>query len=206
MRMRYVAIDIETTGLDRQRDQILQVAMVADQYPSAVDVLGCDYFEGLVWHDRLAGNSFALNMNAEIVETLAGIEWPEHMSPAPRVTAFRGRTVSIYRGMGYLIRDAVAWLRSLHNIGEGQELRHRITAAGKNAAGFDLPFLPEPLREAFHHRVLDVGSLALGTMTPEQWGDLEYIPSLSDLRDAPATHDALEDARDVARIIRRVMP
>lgn len=67
-----------------------------------------------------------------------------------------------------------------------------------------LPFLPEKLRRCFHHRVIDVGSVALG-VEPSGWRE-DRISGLSELlsviSNREATHDALEDARDVVRLLR----
>jgi len=57
----YLSIDIETTGLEADKDQILQLA--------AVSPLGC--FNCFVEHYRYSGNAYALSLNSEIFKLLS---------------------------------------------------------------------------------------------------------------------------------------
>lgn len=200
--MKYVAIDIETTGLDPERDQILQLALVVEDTKTPDVPIGeLPFFEGLVRHDRISGQAFALAMNVGIIKALAkvGTSFAE--------AALRGRRVKIYSDVELLAVAAIDFLDSKVSQPTG---RRDCVAAGKNAAGFDLPFLPEKLRSCFHHRVIDVGSVALGA-TPGYWNK-PRLPGLSELLEVihdpdghrDVTHDALEDARDVVRLLRWV--
>jgi oligoribonuclease (3'-5' exoribonuclease) len=79
----------------------------------------------------------------------------------------------------------------------------RITIAGKNVAGFDIPFLKNEFPEVvdwFKHRVLDVGPMFY------RKGDLQ-VPDLKTCLERSKIykhieHDALGDAEDVIRCIR----
>jgi oligoribonuclease (3'-5' exoribonuclease) len=66
--MRLVAFDIETTGLDPQKDQILQMAAVVFD---PVNQISLGEFDTLVCHSRYEGDAFALQMNAGILKRLA---------------------------------------------------------------------------------------------------------------------------------------
>lgn len=57
----YISVDIETTGLEFDRDQILQLA--------AVCPLGC--FNAYVEHPRYSGNAYALSLNSKILKKLS---------------------------------------------------------------------------------------------------------------------------------------
>lgn len=82
----------------------------------------------------------------------------------------------------------------LQDVAKGE----KITFAGKNAGGFDLPIL-ERLGIACdrHHRILDVG--------PMYYTEFGYVPSLPEINgllgNAPVGHLALDDCRDVIRAI-----
>lgn len=174
--MRYVSLDIETTGLRPQRDQILQLAMVVEdsRYPE-VPVTELPYFCCLVKHEEYQGNAYALSLNAWILDLISG-----------RV---RHPTYPIYT-QNEMVVIANAFLND--HLG----LLGQINVAGKNAAGFDIPFLPTALSDRFRHRVIDPGSVFV------DWSK-DRLPALGDLLDAPVSHDALGDARDVITCLRR---
>ena len=175
--MRYVSIDIETTGLRPQQDQILQLAMVVEdtRYPE-VPVEELPYFCCFVKHVEYHGNAYALGLNAWILDLLSG------------------RTKAACR---YPIWDLDEMTRAAGSFLSDQlGMRDKINVAGKNAAGFDIPFLPQDLRDRFRHRVIDPGSVFV------DWSK-DRLPALGDLIDTEVTHDALGDARDVITCLRR---
>lgn len=176
--MKYVSLDIETTGLDPARAQILQVAMVLEDSDRSQPIEELPHFVCLVkpLGDRYVGNAYALALNADLLSQLAG-----------RIPA----RYPIYdSGQWHL--HAWDWLCAL-----GMDpKRSRLTVAGKNVAGFDIPFLPPDVRTWFRHRVIDAGSVMI------DWSK-DRVPSLEDLKGGAVAHDALEDARDVIRVLRR---
>jgi len=188
----YVAIDIETTGLDLEKDQVLQVALVYEDTNKAEawEVQDLPFFEALIYHERVEGHPFALNMNHEIIEAFADFD-------ASEATAeLRGRTVQVYEDLDSVLDDAMIWLANLH------DCHGPYNAAGKNAAGFDLPFLGHRWRKLFHYRVIDPGSVALGGQ-PFRWQH-NRVGSLKELYDNHCPHDALADARGVVETLRKV--
>lgn len=191
--MQFVAIDIETTGLDRARDQVLQVALVYEDTHRAevYEVKELPFFEGLIYHDRIEGHPYALNMNHEILEVFAGLD------PALDRIEFRGREVPVYASLAECLEEGQEWLTEVY---EGQKGPY--VAAGKNAEGFDFRYLPEDWRKLFHYRVIDPGSVALGAQ-PFRWAH-NRVPSLGELADNECPHDALGDARAVVTMLRKV--
>lgn len=74
----------------------------------------------------------------------------------------------------------------------------KITFAGKNAGGFDIPILERlGMQCERRHRILDVG--------PMYYTDFGYVPSLPEINEllgnAPVGHLALDDCNDVIRAI-----
>lgn len=65
MEYKYVSIDIETTGLDDNRCQILSVGAIYDDLESPLDKLPRYYTP--ISHLFIVGEPFALNLNAELL-------------------------------------------------------------------------------------------------------------------------------------------
>lgn len=183
--MRYISIDIETTGLDPGRDQVLSVAMVAeDTFTPNIKVEDLPTFSCLVRHERYSGDAYALAMNAKLLEQLAGKGKAEASAQV-----FDGRRPNGEPAQWE--EEAMAWLR---------RRPAPLIAAGKNVAGFDLKFFHPKLRSGFHHRVIDPGSVFIDwdKDAPLGLGDL-----LKNIKDGGVSHTAVDDARDVIRVLRR---
>jgi len=169
--MRYVSLDIETTGLDPTYCQVLQLAMVVEDTSQAVPLEKLPYINLRFRHNRLQGEPFAmLHMNYNLLCEC------ERRGFSPEVAW----------------ATAEAWLSK--HFGP----KERVVVAGKNVGVFDFQFLPATLRRRLHHRTIDPGSLFI------RWNE-RVPPSLDDLLEAVGgvKHDALADARDVIRVLRR---
>lgn len=190
--MRYIALDIETTGLDPVRDQILEIGAViedteADSLPP-VAALPC--FHAVLHHPRLEGSEVALGMN---------LGWYRQVS----------------RDMRYNPTQAAGnladWVRKYFP-GE------RPQVAGANVGAFDLAFLrnlfSKPSRipipadwvdRHLHYRTIEVGSVGcdwtrggsqgLGALVKERLGHAGGVP-----------HRALDDARLTIEVLRTTYP
>lgn len=179
--MKYAAIDLETTGLDPKTCQILQIAVVVEDTEKAKDVAveNLPTFCCFVDHDNdYRGEAFALQLNSWIFKILAGIQKPPAGQPIYAVPDARGALDAFF----------------IEQFGAT-----RAVIAGKNAANFDLPFLRESgfqVVKGFHHRVIDVGSVFI------DWTK-KTPPGLPDIIQGPVAHNALDDARDVIRALRK---
>lgn len=211
--MKYAAIDIETTGLDQVNDQILQIAIVLEDTSTAAEheIKDLPTFEALIWHERLSGHPFALNMNREIIGAMAAIdmtEWKGVKEAYPhylKTIEFRGRDVRVFPSINSACRDAILFLRLEYGVDSIEPLS-KIIAAGKNVGTFDIPFLEQALNgdfsRIFYYRVIDVGSVALGG-NPNYWKETRP-PGMRDLHGSDPSHDAVDDARDVVMLLRKV--
>lgn len=165
----YLAVDIETTGLDLNRSQVLQLAAIY------VDGQQTKEFNILVDNGPLVGEAYALKLNGWILgELVAKTSNFTRQSKAAAIESFQ------------------AFLADVAPSG-------RLTIAGKNVAGFDVPILRAQGFDVsrFSHRVIDVGSL--------YYPDFGYVPSLDEVnkklgREA-VVHDALADCQDVVTAI-----
>lgn len=174
--MKYVSLDVETTGLRPNYDQLLQVAMVVeDTELSGIPVQELPYFCAIVRHEEIRGQPYALGLNGWILDIISA-----------RLSVGSPYPILEQEQMCY---DACDFLDK--HFGPG-----RINVAGKNAAGFDIPFLPTAISSRFRHRVIDPGSVFV------DWS-AQSLPSLGDLIGGEVKHDALGDARDVITCLRR---
>jgi len=109
--MKVLYIDIETTGLDCEKHQILELGALYDD-GGPIDSLR--RLSVLINHDTICGQPYALHLNRDLLKRIAN-------------------------GEGVHIANAVfvfhAWLCSLN------ESNDTFNVGGKNVAGFDMQFL-----------------------------------------------------------------
>jgi len=163
---RYVSIDIETTGLDPDKHQILEFAAVAwsDDRP----VAELPEFSSIVRPEGdIVGCPYALDMNRLLISALKD----------PKV----GKTLRV------VMREFRTWLKTF-----GVSSDNKIHIIGQNFASFDLNFLNKSIlwpTELISHRILDVSTIAA---TVEGMGSASCLGK-PDLPGLP--HQALYDAR-----------
>ena len=180
--MKFLSLDIETSGLNPKYDQVLQVGAIVWDTQNPLPRSECPTYDVLIKHKAINGQPYALQMNNWILRILAGVDHPpEGTLVLPPVEADIGFTE--------FIND---------NFGE----EGRITVAGKNVASFDLPFMKSTFGAAnrrFRHRVIDVGPMYL--MSKD-----ETVPDLATCLDRvglepTVTHLAPDDAWQVIQLV-----
>lgn len=175
--MKYVSVDIETTSLDSERGQILELAMVVEDTDhhttkASRPIDDLPFYRAIVGSKRtlFTGDAMALAMNARLLTAIANGD----CKPVDQVQS-----------------EADAWLTE--QVGKGQAIM-----AAKNGAGFDLVWIKRhmpALASRFSHRVIDPGSVLIDwTVGPV---------SLGKILGGEAKHEALADARDNIRALRR---
>ena len=174
----YISIDIETTGTDPERHQILEIAAVYNQ--QGVDVMSCPHFQALVDPGEIIGDPYALVMNTRLLEYIANGE-----GDLPSVA----------------VSNLMGWLDVIQcdfEVG-------RFHLIGKNVGSFDLQFLkrmPCWDKDYFSHRHLEVGSLF---STPEGIEGQSVLRAsiLAGSKIEGEPHEALYDARVSLELARR---
>lgn len=200
--MKFVSIDIETTGLNPKEHQIIEFAAVIADTDGATPVDEFPSFRRLVFHgDGYKVQPYAATMHVELWKELA------QKSIVDENCCYSGS----------LEQELANWLRD-HGFEEVKDplkdpLRddanklESIVAAGKNFGAFDLQFLLNNNHWGrlvkFSHRTLDPAMLFLRH-------DDEKPPSLKQCMEragipGEVPHTALEDARIVVELIRRGM-
>ncbi|MHB8108285.1 MAG: hypothetical protein ACYDH4_12815, partial [Candidatus Cryosericum sp.] len=110
-KMPYLSIDIETTGLDPERHQILEIGAVWDDWTTPVERL--PVYHQLVVHPEYHGSAYALGLNAELLKKLANAS-QDCLKPGCVAYGFSN------------------WLKN-----HGWDGTTSLTPAGKNFASFD---------------------------------------------------------------------
>ncbi|AHM61347.1 hypothetical protein D770_15465 [Flammeovirgaceae bacterium 311] len=186
--MRYLSIDLETSGSDPLTCQIIEFAAVLeDTHAPDVPVEELPYLRLAVHYEIICGNVAALAMNARLLQELADAEQKNNLPPDHCVAA-----EVLPRFAEFLDAQQVNRKRAL-------------LTAGKNFASFDLPFihnLPgygELL--TISNAVIDPALLYL------DWQKDRKLPNMSTCKERASlseivSHQALDDARDVVRLLR----
>ena len=191
--MKYISIDIETTGLNHDICNILEFAAVADDLKTQLPLESLPTFQIYILQDHYIGEPYALGIHAEIFKKLAnwkktGINVCTPADLLPRFHTFLTTSCG-------------------HTNGDGPI---KINVAGKNFGNFDSKFLEKlphhSLLVKFNHRILDPAILYLDLEK-----DTDTLPSTETCMkragiDGEVKHTALEDALNVVRLLRKKYP
>lgn len=169
--MHYVSLDIETTGLDPRTDQVLEVAMVLENTDDIKPIKDLPYARWIFKHPKIVGDHFATQLNRDLIEEC------QESGSDPEDAWASIEEWSTYRAY----RDV--------------PVEDKLFVAGKNVGSFDLQFFPLTIRQLFHHRTIDPGSVFIDWITGPK--------SLGELLGREVKHNALDDARAVIEILRR---
>ncbi len=174
-RFPYLSIDTETTGLDRQKSHVLQLAAVYDNGKALEDLP--TFNRVIKWPVISHAEEYAMNLNKKLLDR-----------------AFKKQNiVSITQAR----KEFYDWLDKI------APKDSRFTPCGKNLQGFDIPILENPVNQFFFskflRRVLDPG-----TMYADEFDHIPTLDEINKLTGRTAvSHDALDDAWDVVYAVRR---
>jgi len=186
MTTKYVSLDIETTGLNPENCQVLEIGAVIDDGTTPIEE--CPTFHCYVDHGLILGEPFAVSMHQTILRRIATHEEGyTYLQPWEVATRFHD------------------FLKE-HGLDSENE---KVFVAGKNYASFDARFLSKitswDKHIQVHHRILDPAALY---WQPETDGvELPDTKTCMKRADIPGevAHTAVEDARTVALLIRRAL-
>mgnify|MGYP001591362196 CR=1 FL=1 len=172
-RFPYLALDVETTGVNTEKVHVLQLAAIYDNGAPVGELP--TFNEVIAWKEITYGEEYAMNLNRRLIER----------------AEMGNNVVSVEEAREKFSK----WLDIVQPVG-------KITPAGKNAAGFDLPILSNKTNgfvfRRFLRRVLDPGS-----MYTEYF---DHIPNQDEINKligrGVVSHDALQDCYDVVYAVR----
>lgn len=185
--MRYVSLDIETTGLEKETCQVLQIAAVIDDLVTPVESL--PHFSLFVEHENLIFEPYALKMHMK-----SGLlnRWFED-----------ARKLSFDASM----RKMTNFIRNNYPLGP----KEKYNFAGKNLQGFDIPFLAglsrlddDTFLNDISHRVIDPSCGFTDFYSDSGVVNLDKAKARAGIMNGAVTHDALADALDVVRVVRQL--
>jgi oligoribonuclease len=186
MGFKYISLDIETTGLDQEKCQVIEFAAVLEDTEKLLPLEELPSISFFIRHPSYYWESYAQEMNKELFAELES---------APVGSVWCAEAAAKIFG-AFLDRNDI----------------QKAVIAGKNAAGFDIPFLrnmklpyAKDRNSVFHtklsHRVLDVGPLFV------DWKEDQTVPDLATCLkragiDGSVKHRALGDAKQVIQLLR----
>jgi oligoribonuclease len=209
--MRYVSIDIETTGLDRQNDQVLEIGAVIEDTDKQLDFNEIPRYKAIINHDRLSGNVYAFNLNARILEILANIPKFAIGNDAnefgiKKTTYIREHNIIKPEDFALSFQTFLTSNGYKENESNGEV---KVIVAGKNFASFDQPFIERLLNLYriplinFGHRYIDPVNFFIDFETDKDIPSLNKCLEIAGIDDE-VTHNALLDAWDVVRVMRKI--
>jgi len=221
--MKYISIDIETTGLDREVCQILSVGAVIEDTNNPLPLTELPTFHCAIKRSSVYGELYALNMNKDLIESIVQYQTAkdqDYKNDLVEKTGMmfleEGEVVDALFRFCYdngMVEFDPQFLNKSVRLVDGKTYpilstnmeKVYITVAGKNFATFDKMFLERLPRwkQVFNIRQRIIDPSILFT----DWESDESLPSLLQCKqragiNGEVTHNAVEDATDVIQILR----
>jgi hypothetical protein len=178
----YISLDLESTDLLTPHTQVLQLAMVIDDFTTQVDQL--QTFNFLIKNDEpIKGSHYALQLNSWILKELSARP-EDRKTDIPIVTLDQAK---------HKFSSFLEYFCKKYDL-------KKVNIAGKNVAGFDLRILEQ---NGFEMHKIAARTIDPGSMFFKQFGK---VPSLDEINKflsrQKVSHNALEDSLDVIHAIR----
>jgi len=187
--MKYISLDIETCGLNKDKHSIIQVGWVIDDLSELKPI------------EDLRRESFFV-YNENICADINTIEWHKKNGLWDKWLDCRS-LLPLGRIESELVKSIT------EEFGLDHYLKNKINFAGKNLAGFDIPFLSNgsiAFKQFFDkkasHRVISPDEYFFDLTKDEVKPSLQECKRRAGFEDTEVTHEALDDALDVVRLIR----
>jgi oligoribonuclease len=195
--MKYLSIDIETTGLDPLNDQLLSFGAIIEDTENPLPFDEIPKFHAAIKRNRIEGDLFAINMNKELIETIN-----QYMN-SPDNSRSTNSGIDFYKE-DEIVSGFRQWLITNNFTQLDKEITN-LTVAGKNFGTFDKLFIERLPRWKqyfrIRQRIIDPAILFV------DWKNDNSLPGLSACKtraklNPNVTHNAVEDAWDVIELLR----
>ena len=210
--MKYLSIDIETSGLDPENNQILSIGAIVEDTDNKLSFDEIPKFHVCILADQLIGSPFALQMNKELIEAMVHYQTAEDQDEKNDLVNMTGMiflhkedVVTLF--YNFLYKNGFVKSDETDNFtGLTSKMKPvTINVAGKNFGTFDKLFLERLPRWKqairIRQRIIDPSILFI------DWKNDDAIPSLNTCKqranlEGIVTHNAIEDAWDVIQLLR----
>jgi oligoribonuclease len=225
--MKYLSIDIETTGIDSENCEILSIGAILEDTENILPFEEAPKFHCAINRRTIKGEMFATNMNRDLIQKIVHYQSAKDQDEKNDIVHMTGMN---FLPEEDIVQEFYWWLyangafkfdvekmldqpRFEHPLyGKVPHLTSKmqkaiITVAGKNFASFDKIFLEKLPRwkQAIYVRSRIIDPAIFFT----DWKEDSAPPSLGDCKkragiEGIVTHDALEDAWDVILLLRKI--
>jgi len=227
--MRYISIDIETTGLDRELCQVLSIGAIIEDTENPLPYNEIPKFHGAIKRQTIYGELYAINLNRDLIKSIVDFQTAKTQEEKNDIVILKKTQFyeesEIVEALfqfcwdnGIVDRpDTSDWshaqIANYFKTVNGKQYpvltsslpKVHITCAGKNFATFDKIFLEKLPRWkqlfSIRQRILDPSILFI------DWKNDESLPGMSTCKKRAGlneivTHNAVEDAWDVIELLR----
>jgi oligoribonuclease len=219
--MKYISLDVETTGLEKDRYQILSIGAILEDTEKKLGFEEIPKFHAAILHNEITGSPFAINMNKDLIEAIVQYQTAETQDEKNDLVQMTG--IQFYKE-DQVVEGFYRWLCDndlvdykftdmMVRIENGKSYPAltsktkpvSINVAGKNFASFDKLFLERLPRWQqvirIRQRMIDPSVIFTN------WKDDDTLPNLQTCKERAkiegiVTHNALEDAWDVIQLLR----
>jgi DNA polymerase III alpha subunit (gram-positive type) len=200
--MLYVSIDIETSGLNPNKNQILSFGAIIEDTSKSLSFEDCPKFYATVIHRNIKGSPKALLMNMDVIKDISDyIENDRNDALNNEVGNYNPIFVETFT----LTSSFISFLDSNGIKADSRFQRYKINVAGKNFAAFDMLFLNNvPGWLGFidiRKRILDPAILYFDVNNDDTLPSLGVCKKRANI-DGNVSHNALLDAWDVIQVLR----
>lgn len=230
--MKYISIDLETTGLNPEKHQILSFSGILEDTSKILDYDDIPKFNIYVLSEDITGSHFAINMNQEIIERISkylktrdesekmiqrkiidGVFLYEHEIPFYiylwLLVHHEGNEEfkDLLESENWGNRKSNSLICKIREIKESNSNKKiGCNVAGKNFSSFDKKFIDKIDKIYdflyFRQRVLDPSALYIDWETDDTSPDLSTCKKRAGLDDF-VSHESLDDAWDVIQLFRK---
>lgn len=222
--MKYLSIDIETTGLNPENHQILSIGVIVEDTTKKLPFHEIPKFHCAIVREEIVGGLFAINLNRDLITTIN--DWntsdelgKKQIEEATNIIFCKEDEVvqQLFRFLfKHNVLNSSVYDRTINTVCEQVDgvtypilksniTKSHLTIAGKNFGTFDKLFIEKVPRwqQVFKIRQRIIDPTILFT----DWTNDEALPNLTTCKEraktgGEITHDAIDDAWDVIQLMR----
>lgn len=181
--MKYVSIDTETTGLDVNNHQIIEIAVIIDDLLETKPLESLPVFHKYLQHPVYVGEAHALGLNQRIFDILS------------KPDSFRNKNIISYDTLNHHLEEFLY----IENKFSKTDL---INVAGKNSYKLDIPMILKLCPSIkFHHRALDPSILYFNPAIDQDLPSTDKCLKRANIKDE-VDHTAVGDAFRIIKLLR----